>query len=482
MHGRDDPSDVRDERTSAGAARRLSMTLFAMLALVVCGCASESDWTEALFFSPDGRSLAWIHHFVARRNVYEVVWDRYDVRWRAIDDPQGTKSVKVDEAGIGLFPDMVEYVPRVLFSPDSRRLAVAGERGLMIVDVATGRSRQLCKRGEFVISFAWNGSDGLLYVTRTGSEWDFPLHGPSVRTVWRQDLREGASDRKAVHRREEIEPGRILCGRDAKDISPDGKYVVLADLDSEPPLGLPIDKTATISFSLVNLDDGQARPIVAGNCKLSWWGAAWKPDASAVAVIFQDGLYTYRAVLFEPATGRTCDFSEAFTQAYEPPAEVADRGRNLPSLSGMTWTADGEYLVLNGYGGRLVHPEPFRVLEIGKSFGGVFSPDGTLSTEVLPTCVAGWVFGRGADASGDDGTYAIDYRRLRYLQLTGGTRGGTFRELEGLFTLVEGKTITTMSMGPPPYRLAISPDGRRLATIDMFTDQIEIREINLSAP
>ncbi|GAF93598.1 unnamed protein product, partial [marine sediment metagenome] len=70
--------------------------------------------------------------------------------------------------------------------------------------------------------------------------------------------------------------------------------------------------------------------------------------------------------------------------------------------------------------------------------------------------------------------------------LTGGTASGTFRELEGLLTPPEGygkgRAVGTMGMVGPPYRMAISPDGRRLATIDMFSDEIEIREIDLSAP
>jgi hypothetical protein len=461
------------------------MILFAMLALVASGCADAPGRNEYLFFSPDGRTLAWIFHAQLRSafNPYAVVRERYDVRWRSVDDPESTKSATVDEAGNLLFAGTLDLAPRVLFSPDSRRLAAAGERGLMVVELGAGQSRQLCRGDEFVTSFVWTGSDEIVYVTCTGIDLHtYQTYEATVRTVWRQNVAQGASRRKAVLRREVLEPGRgILIGH-RKDISPDGKHAVLADLDSPPPPGLFRGRPATISFSLVGLDDGRERRIVADDY-LGSWGVAWKPDASAVAVIFEDSLRTYRAVLFEPATGRTYDFSEAFTQAYEPPPEIAARGgRDLPLLSQMTWTADGEYLVLNGYGGRLVRPEPFAVVEIGRSFGSVFSSeDHDYLTEVVPTPVAGWVFGYGDDAEGV-GPYVIDYRRMRYVRLTGGTRSGTFRELKGLFSEVEGKTRTTTSMMEPPFRVVVAPDGRRLATIGFVTDEIEIRKIDLSAP
>jgi len=345
----------------ADKSRRVSTCGCCLLFLVVCGLFLFPIYHQqlpheyparqhvgAMVFSPDSRQFAYIWRNATRLEKghrSRVVMDKLEVRWYPTLHPDQERSlpfVSVDlHAGGGSF-GMLET--DLCFSPDSTQFAAIVPDAVLLVDVATGRSRRLQYPHEWFTAFRWLSAREVVFATTQGKKASY----------WRLDLAAGAV-RRLVAQGEAPRVDTALRGSER------GRS------EQDRPLGLstqqwaPNGRFVGVGSNLVNTVSGATFPLPADS-RSSWLD--WRPDASAFLVHGD-----HRTLLVNPAARTVQDLT----------ASLQGVAQNL-SVEG--WTADGRLIIASDTSSTtsyLIQPTPFSV---------VLKTEGSLFATPIP----GWVW------------------------------------------------------------------------------------------
>jgi hypothetical protein len=377
------------------------------------GCSAIGSSKEVQF-SPDGSlaavAIARLWDLPTPPEPYTIRTDTY-VAWRPLDNPSAGHSVGLGSYGREFGSFVVDAIHPV-FSPDSKRLAVAGPSGLSVVDIASREQTMLSLPGELVTSFVWLGDEEIGYVAHSNrrGKWG----NVSDRTFRRQNIRESADRSVAIFSQDGFRacPPRGVSSIEwpLESWSPNGRYVLF------------MDQIHGGRFHLMEVAGGTVTPI--GSTGVNYNAVSWHPDESKVLCVNSTRKGRREVLLVHPATGEIVDLSEKFMEAFGRDFRSTPR---IPRL----WTADGRYVIVNELerGGCLVSPDPWAVIPVAKLFMGLFKEaDGRplfqADTQRLPWLsrqpAAGWVkvwvqLDAGGRPQGRD--FAVNYEGTRYVPL-----------------------------------------------------------------
>ncbi|MCW3054598.1 MAG: hypothetical protein JWN14_3768 [Chthonomonadales bacterium] len=351
----------------ADKSRRVGTCCCCLLFLVVCVLVlfpiigqqlpheyPSSRHVGAMAFSPDSQQLAYIWRNATRLqwgSRERVVMDKLEVRWYPTLHPDQERSlpfVSVDlHAGGGAF-GMLET--GLSFSPDSTQFAAIVPDAVLLVDVATGRSRRLRYPHEWFTNLRWLSAREVVFATTQGEKASY----------WRLDLEAGAV-RRLVAQGEAPRVDTALRGSER------------GGSEQDRPLGLstlewaPNGRFVGVGSNLVNTVSGATFPLPADSSS-SWLD--WRPDSSAFLVHGD-----HRTLLVDTA-GRTVQ---------DLTASLHGVAQNL-TIKG--WTADGQLIIASDTStttSYLIQPTPFSV---------VLKTEGSLYAAPVP----GWVWIQGSQA------------------------------------------------------------------------------------
>jgi len=141
---------------------------FVFIIFICIGCTScQGDGSPGgINFSPDGSTIAytyvkWIDLPLPPEmpTLYSTVY----LQWCSADQLKSCRHMKIDSYGKS-YGSFVQGQFELLFSPDSRRLAVKSPRYLEVVDLETQTRHQLTNPDEHVTSMGWLGNTEMVYV------------------------------------------------------------------------------------------------------------------------------------------------------------------------------------------------------------------------------------------------------------------------------------------------------------------------------
>jgi Tol biopolymer transport system component len=313
----------------------LLIALFAVGGLT--GCSGEGS-PGSLHFSPDGSIIAYT--YVKRIDLplppeLPTIYSTVYLQWCRSDQLKECRSLKIESYGKS-YGSFVQNAFLLMFSPDSKQLAVKSPRCLEVVDLATMTRRQLTGPDESVGSIGWLGNKEMVYSVFTKpATWE-KSYGVTHR-IFRHSIGEPSAKRSLLYEQTNYE------GLQHDYVSPTGEHVVFMSQ------GYPKAR-----FLSLNTQTGE---VIALSKKFSQFqGVSWKPDGSCVFC-----LSSREAVLWYPKEGRRIDLSEEYDNSFR---------RFIPYKPDIDerWTPDGEYIVINSSktGGCLVRPGPWQVVPVGK--------------------------------------------------------------------------------------------------------------------
>jgi hypothetical protein len=313
--------------------------VFFCLGLTSCKGGSPS---AAIHFSPDGSTIAYTY---ADRidlplppevpTLHSTVY----LQWCPMDRIKSYQSMKIDSYGKS-YGSFVQDQFALLFSPDSRHIAVKSPRYLEVVDLENQTRHRLTGPDELVTSMGWLGNKEMVYVVhkKTGSE----KHGAgSTRQIFRHTIGESPGKRLLLYEQFDYR------GNYHDYVSPTGEYVVFMSQGYSDGF-----------FYLLNVQAGKVEAFSEKKAKCQ--AVSWKPDGSCVFCLSSTG-----AMLLYPQEGRIKDLSDNYDNAFRRHLAFA------PEID-PRWTPDGRFIVINStkMGGSLVCPDPWRVVPLGKLLVG----------------------------------------------------------------------------------------------------------------
>ena len=355
----------------------------------------------SITFSPDGRRVA----FVWVKNLdwpigFEppTLSQTAYVRWCTIDRPTNRKSVKVDSFGPSKSGYSIQTFIDLMFSPDSRHLAVLSPHLVTIIDLESETKWRLTRGGEIVTSLVWLGNEEVAYAAHSNIGGHKEV---ADRTFGRHKIHSRSDERVAIYAEKGVETGIDTWTGYAllEHWSPAGRYVIFL---TPSPVG---------RFHLLDLDRRSIRPF--GHPSVSSWkGVSWKPDGSAAVCVSQVGMQKPdEALLIDAATGETYDFSESFAEVF---------GEFSPRI-GPLWPAGSEYFIANDLelGGCLVRPRPWRVIQVGKQLCKHLGTPDAKPPSIYRLPQANWVRvqAKAGTALSESEWYGFDCERERFVEL-----------------------------------------------------------------
>ncbi|NOZ21963.1 MAG: hypothetical protein GXP25_12850 [Planctomycetes bacterium] len=381
-----------------------------------------------MWLSPDGKFVAY--QWVERKDLplppeMPTVETKVYLRWCALAYPTKQQSLLMIDAGKKYRTVAAESLVNVVFSPDSKRMAVVTPERLMIVEVASDRRWDLDTPDQVITSLVWTGDDQVAYAAHSnprgfaGDKTDRTLY---LRKA--QDLK-GVG---AITLYSATYDGGSFWG--IERWSPRGRYVIFRNQRHGADL---------------RLFDASTKTITAFGAQNSYTvGVSWKPDESAAVCVSQviGGAGPCEALLLDPATGKTEDLTEHFAKAF------GNDALDLPPL----WTPDGRYVIVNTLkrGGCLVSPKPWKLVPVVELLLKKMGRANEQAGYIFPLLAKGWVR---CWFSGTD--YAVSY-------------GGA----------------TSVTLGPadaPGAGWRMTPDGDAAVTVDR-SGQILVRDFAVPTP
>ena len=415
---------MRDQCSQGSPVHRAATAVLTLLLISGAGCAYHTERVGCYGepdrrprFSPDGQWLAYVYtdslQFVPIPLPYTPqvsLASGAEVRWCRTDRPDEVHSVKVDWRGAKGGATSLDA--RIVFSPDSRRIAAVGEHRLSVIEVQSGERKILSERDETVTSLWWTSPDEIAYAAHTrirdqGEPQFFPgFFKVADRTIWRQKIHEPPESRTAVFSEKNVQTATAAqYGQwPLERPSPDGRYVVF---QSPMSVVFPLEGGP---FKLLDVRTGHVRTVGTGSSTGGF--ISWKPDSSAILVAGRALRPKGRKQVFvvDPASGDRLDVCQQFTEAFD----------HAPVWIEPLWTADGEYVVvtMSDQGGCLVRPEPWEVIPVVQDFvqRTAIYPLGDPEREwwLYRTPIAGWVM---LDNGSDRTHYLVNYANRSYVSL-----------------------------------------------------------------
>jgi dipeptidyl aminopeptidase/acylaminoacyl peptidase len=308
-----------------------------VVALGLTGCYGEGSPGE-IRFSPDGSTIAYT--CVKRIDLplppeMPTIHSTVYLKWCRADRLKECRSLKIDSYGKS-YGSFVQGEFLMIFSPDSKKLAVRSPRYLEVVDLETGTRSRLAGPDQPVSTMGWRGNNEMVY--SVFKEEDIGKRRSGVfHRIFRHSVGGPAVKRSLLYEQDDYD------GLYEDYISPTGEYVVFMSQDYSKG-----------RFHLLNSQTGETTPLTekSGQCQ----GVSWKPDGSCVFC-----LSTSEAFLWHTKEGRKTDLSGDYDDSFRGFAEYG------PSIDKL-WTPDGRYIVINSSktGGCLVRPDPWLVVPVVK--------------------------------------------------------------------------------------------------------------------
>lgn len=333
-------NDVRDSADGYknGRISFFFLSLFVFFAAAIfTGCKGGGS-PGSVCFSPDGTTIAYT--YVERIDLplppeMPTIYSTVYLQWCHSDQLKQCQSIKIDSYGKS-YGSFVQGQFLLMFSPDSKQLAVKSPRYFEVVDLQTGKRFQLTGPDESVATMGWLGNTEMVYVIYTESDPGKRSHS-LTHQIFRHSIGEPAGKRLMLYEQKDYD------GTYHDYISPTGEYIVFMS-----------QGYSNGRFLLLDSQTGKVTPLTEkdGQCQ----GVSWKPDGSCVFC-----LSSTEALLWYPKEGRKKDLSEDYDNSFRRFLEFG------PSIDAL-WTPDGKYIVINSAktGGCLVSPDPWHVVPVGK--------------------------------------------------------------------------------------------------------------------
>ena len=279
--------------------------IFLALSLAAGGCGVFGDDNRGVIaerkVSPDRSLEAYVRaddrmnfsSLVRLGTMREHVW----VHWGSPGSPLKSRKLLVAKAPADEeSPFPIADDVRLVFAPDSRRLAVVTPNALQVVDLITGRRWELTGPGERVSSLAWVSPSEVVYASHTylvaPPLQDDGRQTLSDRTFWRQQY-----DQPPLARQILLHEMRVAAGANRRfawpleSFSPTGDRVIFRS---------PIEGGQFIMMDL-NGQAGRRFGATSTNCQV-WW----KDDGSRALV---SQAIPDKYILVDSFTGRATDVS-----------------------------------------------------------------------------------------------------------------------------------------------------------------------------
>jgi len=308
------------------------------LGIVFVGCQDGGSPGE-IHFSSDKSTVAYT--FVKRIDLplppeMPTLYSTVYLKWCLMDQLDSCQSLKIDSYGKS-YGSFVQGQFRLIFSPDSRRIAVNSPRHLEIVELGTRIRHRLTLAGESVFSMGWLGNKEIVYTVHLES---MEKNGSYYRTrkIFRHRIDDSPEKRLLLYEQNDY---KGLCH---EFVSPTGEYVLFMSKGYNEGI-----------FSLLDVQTGQVTALTEKKAKLE--GVSWKPDGNGVFCLSSN-----EALLLYPKENRIIDLSSNYNSTFRCLLEYA------PKIDPL-WTPDGRFIVMNSSktGGCLVRPDPWEVIPAGKN-------------------------------------------------------------------------------------------------------------------
>jgi len=334
------PNDTRntDPRYKTGLIGFFLPLLLAVFAVVgLSGCMGGGS-PGGIYFSPDGSIIAYT--YVKRIDLplppeLPTIYSTIYLQWCRSDQLNECRSLKIDSYGKS-YGSFVQGKFLLMFSPDSKQLAVKSPRYLEIIDLETMTRHRLTGPDEPIGAIGWLGDKEMVYSVFRESADGKRSHGVTHQ-IFRHSIGEPPGKRLLLYEQNDYD------GLHHDYISPTGEYVFFMS-----------QGYSKAHFLLLNTRTAEVKALTEKPAQFQ--GASWKPDGSCVFC-----LSSREALLWYPKEGRKKDLSEDYDKSFRGSIQYA------PSIDGK-WTPDGEYIVINSSkkGGCLLRPDPWQVVPVGK--------------------------------------------------------------------------------------------------------------------
>jgi hypothetical protein len=358
-------------------------------------------------FSPDGSVVAYLFWTVSQRvplgPTPSATAESVGIRWCLSRNPLQQKEVTIDSAKLNGKVIYLDHRVHMVFSPDSRNLGVVSGKGIQLLDVTSGAVRTIVDGSQRVTSLGWLSKNQIVYGLMSQ-----PGHSLCRRDITRPDAQ------PEVFHRGPADPGRV----ELSGVGIEG-YPDTWPTEYWSHAGHYCAAWNGSQFSLVEVATGRVRACGGRrDVRPEVVAMSWKRDDSGVLLLSGDRDSGYQALVVDPRTGETLDFSGDFNGAFG--SETLDHALYRPgdTAPATQWTADGQYFVVNAFkknAGFLVRPRPWELIPVGERSGILLRNKPRYQVEIYPTSIPGWVWSQPGSANCAS---LVDYQGTRIMPVS----------------------------------------------------------------
>jgi hypothetical protein len=379
-------------------------------AILVSGCVSVR-YVQSAAVAPDHATVAWVStSFLGELSLDGRIW-RWDVSLKtaAADAVQRGKSIWLGSPPLEI-GHYSSIGARLLFSPDSRHVAVIAGGCLWLVDAKSGAAQKLTSPMERVTSCCWTGNDELAF----GAIRKKIGLGSAVysRSLWLARVRPTVRRGQPLYEGSGNESYWYCAATDwpLENWSPRATYVIFVDLGEDRLTG---------QLTLLDVRSGQLQRF--GQAQAMDSAVAWTRAGDAAFCVTTVRAKNVQAQWVSVPGPVITDLSGKAGELF---------GYSVPRLD-PCWTADGEFVLAASVyaqekdpsypmvsysvrrGACLIRPQPWTVKWIGSEIKKSLQVPPEQWPEVFSSPVPGWVAAAMWVKGADFGVYAVDYSAQR---------------------------------------------------------------------